>query len=82
MLGVALDQLATLGEGPAPVLLGVPLRGADGGQELLHRGLVGQQLAVEVARVPVDQDPAQVEHHRLDRHRRTSSISRILVLTL
>src|SRR4029453_3209103 len=42
---VALDQLGhALGERPAAVLLGVPLRGADGGQELLHRGLIGQQL--------------------------------------
>ena len=33
-------------------------------------------------RVPVDQDPAQVEHHRLGRHPHASSITRILVETL
>src|SRR6266545_1863877 len=68
--GVACGQLGDrAGERTAAVLLGVPLRGGDGGQELLHRRLVAEQLAVQVAGVPVDQHPAKVEHDRLARHR-------------
>jgi hypothetical protein len=51
-------------EGTAGVLPRIPFAGAHLGQEALHRGLVaGKQLAVEVPRIPVEQDAAQVEHH-------------------
>ncbi len=44
------------------VLLLVPLDGAYLGEEILHRRFVaGEQLAVEVARIPVDQHAAEIE---------------------
>jgi len=50
----------------ACILLLVPPHGADFGQEALHRRLVAEQPATQVARVPVDQHPAQIEHHRVE----------------
>ena len=50
------------GEGTAGVLPLVPLARANLREELLHRGFVGEKLAIQVARVPVEQHAAQVEH--------------------
>ena len=62
MLGMARDKLRhALGEGPAAVHLQVPGRRADAGEEILPRRLLGDELAVEMARVPADQDIADVE---------------------
>lgn len=51
-------------EGPPTIVLEVPLRADDVADEALHLGLVGNQPAVQMTRIPVDQDPAQVEHGR------------------
>ena len=57
MLG--LQQAAAFGKGPAGVLATVPFVRADGGKEMLHRRLVaGEQLAVEVTGIPIDQNAA------------------------
>ncbi len=56
----------TVREGPARILPRVPLRGADRREKPLHLRLVGQELPVEMARVPFDQNAADVEHNRLD----------------
>jgi len=51
------------GKGPAGVLATVPFVRADGGEEMLHRCFVAaQQLAVEVTRIPVDQNAAEIKH--------------------
>ena len=61
MLG--LQQAGAFGKGPAGILAAVPFVRADGGEEMLHRRLVaGEQLAVEVAGIPVDQNAAEIEH--------------------
>ena len=44
----------------------VPLQRAHLFEEAIHRLFVVEQLAVEVAGVPVEQDAADVEDHRLD----------------
>jgi hypothetical protein len=46
------------------VLLHVPLARADLGEEPLHLRRVGEDLSVEVARVPPQQDPADIEDDR------------------
>ena len=57
---------AGFGDAFAAVLFLVPGRGAHLGEEVLHRSHVAcEQLAVQVARVPVNEDPAQVEQHGL-----------------
>ena len=62
MLG--LQQSGAIGEAAAGILAAVPFMGADRRQKMFHRRLVaGEQLAVEMPRVPVDQNPAEVEHH-------------------
>ena len=62
VLGVQGDQLRDrLGHRAAAVVLGVPRPRAHLGEEPLHLVLVGQHLPVQVARVPVDQDAAEVE---------------------
>src|ERR1035437_2917352 len=45
----------------------MPRRRTDLGEEPFHLRLVRDQLAVEVPGVPIEQDAAHVEHHRLDR---------------
>jgi hypothetical protein len=50
---------------PAVVAL-VPLHRAHLFEEAIHRLFVVEQLAVEVAGIPVKQDTADVEDHRLD----------------
>ena len=61
-------QLGTgLRDAAAEIMRGVPLRRAHFGQELLHRGLVAvEQLAVEMTGIPVQQHPAEIEHHGAD----------------
>ena len=44
----------------------MPVRSADPGQEILHLAGIGNQLPVQVPGIPVDQDPAQVEHDGVD----------------
>src|SRR5215469_7592956 len=62
MLG--LQQSSALTEGAAGILAAVPLMRANRGQKILHpRVVAGEQLAVEVSRVPVDQNAAEVEYH-------------------
>src|SRR5207247_3307062 len=59
------ERVDRLREGPSPVQLVVPGRCAHLGQEPLHARLVaGEQLSVKVARVPVDDDTAQIEDAR------------------
>ena len=76
-----LDQLATLGmfghqevdslgPGSSGVLVCVPFRGGHLGKERLHLVGVIEQLPVQVARVPIDQDAAEVEDHRARAYRR------------
>jgi hypothetical protein len=40
----------------------MPRRRTDLGEEPLHLRLVREQLAVEVPRIPIEQDAAHVEH--------------------
>ena len=63
MLGIfPLEQRRRLGEPAAGVLALVPILGADGRQERLHRRLVaGEELPVEMPRIPIDQH-AEIEH--------------------
>lgn len=52
-----------IGPRAAEILLMVPLRRADVGQEILHRRMItGKDATIEVARVPVDQHPSEIEH--------------------
>ena len=71
MLGF--QQAGAFGKRPAGVLATVPFVRADGGEKMLHRCLVaGEQLAVEVTGIPVDQDAAEIEHNDITgrlRHR-------------
>jgi len=53
-----------LGAGPAKILLVVPGVVADLVQEAAALGRIGDELAVEVLRVPADQHVAEVENHR------------------
>ena len=63
------DQAARrLGQGATGVLLGVPGLGTDVIEEPLPLLIVGNQLAVEVLRVPVEQYTAKVKHYCADRH--------------
>ena len=58
-----LQATCRLGRIAAVILHHVPLPRGHLGQEPLHLGRVGDELAVEVARVPVDQHAAEVEDH-------------------
>lgn len=63
MLRMFGDQRAGALSQTAPgVLLGVPGLGADGVQEPLALPVVGNQLAVEMVRVPVEQDTAEIKN--------------------
>ncbi|RWW91249.1 hypothetical protein BHE74_00000177 [Ensete ventricosum] len=69
MLGILLDQAASaLGQGAAGVLLGVPGLGADILEKPLPFVVVGNQLAVEVLRTPVEQDTAEIKNYCTNRH--------------
>src|SRR5262249_35452831 len=59
-----LQQLDRIGTAATGVLIAVPFGGANRCQEILHRRLVAaKQPAIEMSRVPVDQDPAEIEDH-------------------
>mgnify|MGYP003693920099 CR=1 FL=1 len=64
MSGVRRDELGVrVGEGAAGILPLVPLDSAHVGEELLHRALVaGEELAVQEARIPAEQNAADIEH--------------------
>ena len=49
------------------VIAVVPLERADLRQEVLHLRLVGEQLPVQVAGIPVQQHAADVKHDGVDR---------------
>ena len=63
LMGVHGDELGdSIGEAAARVLMLVPFLGAHRGEKILHRRFVaGEELAVEVARIPFEQDATQVE---------------------
>ncbi|MCW0447689.1 hypothetical protein NB706_000523 [Xanthomonas sacchari] len=48
---------------PPGILTLVPLRAAHLAQEGFHRCLVVEQTAVQITRVPVDEDAAKIEYH-------------------
>jgi hypothetical protein len=57
------EQPGALGKAAAGIVVAVPFVGAHGGKKMLHpRFVAGEQLAVEMPRVPVDQHAAEVEH--------------------
>jgi hypothetical protein len=61
MLG--LEQPRAFSKAAARVVMTVPFMRADSRQEMLHRRLVaGEELAVEMPRILVDQNTAEVEH--------------------
>jgi len=63
MLGMPGDQFgAGLRERAARIMLIVPRTGDDPGEKIVEPGAIGNQLFVEVARIPVDQDMADVEN--------------------
>src|SRR5262249_49366286 len=67
MLRVAGDeQRHRLVPAAAGILLLVPFLRAHRGEEILHCASIGEELAVEVARVPVDEDAAEIEDDGLD----------------
>jgi hypothetical protein len=43
----------------------MPCRRTDLGKKPFHLRLVREQLAVEVPRVPIEQDATHIENHRL-----------------
>src|SRR5450755_2208 len=47
----------------AEVMRAMPGHGADPGEEVLHLVRIGEELPVQVPRIPVDQHPAEVEDH-------------------
>src|SRR5262249_58274177 len=61
--GVARDDLGdAVGERSPGIELGVPRLRPHPAQEALHRIGVVEQLAIQVARVPLDHDVAEIEH--------------------
>ena len=59
------QRLNSLLPRPTRILLDVPLGRRDLGEERLHPRLITrEQLPVEIARVPVDQHSAEIEHDR------------------
>jgi hypothetical protein len=52
----------------APVVRLVPFERADPREEVLHLLFVVEELAVEVARVPVDEHAPDVEDHGVSGH--------------
>jgi len=67
VVGVTADRLVD-GFGPAAagVLRVVPRRRAHGAEEELAVGLLGDELVEEVARAPVEDDPAHIEDDGID----------------
>ena len=81
-----LDQLSPLGmlgdqefDGLGPwsprVLVCVPLRRGHLGEERLHLVRVIEQLPVQVARIPIDEDAPEIEDHGGRAHRRNRAHS-------
>ena len=61
MLGF--QQPGAFGKTAAGILTAVPFMRADIREEMLHRRLVArEQLAIEMAGIPGDQNAAEVEH--------------------
>ena len=59
-----LQQPSGVGDEATRILAAVPFLRADGRQEMLHRRFVTiEQLAVEIAGIPIDEDPAEVKDH-------------------
>ncbi len=66
---------ARLVNGLAQVLFVVPGRRAHGGQEVFHRNDIGaEELAVQVAGVPLEKDPAYIPQDRSHPSRRAIPI--------
>ena len=57
------QELDGLGPRSSRILVRVPLGRGHLGKERLHLGRVVEQLPVQVARVPVDEDAPEVEDH-------------------
>jgi hypothetical protein len=55
------EGFGTIFNRAACILLLVPVGGANVSQEVFHFGLIGNYLFVEMLRVPVDKDSAEVE---------------------
>src|SRR5262249_32249013 len=76
MLGF--EETARFGKAAAGVLPSVPFMRADRCEKMFHRGLItGEEFAIEMARIPLDQDTAEVEHDDIAlrcRHRRLSPV--------
>jgi len=69
VLGILRDQAARrLGQGATGVLLGVPGLGADVVEEPLPLVIIGDQLAVQVLRAPIEQDTAKIKNDCTNRH--------------
>jgi hypothetical protein len=60
---------------PSAIVMLLPLRGADGGKELLDRFLRREQLPIQVAVVHIDEHAAEVEYDRVDLRHVTSFAS-------
>jgi hypothetical protein len=72
-----------LGDGAAGVMLEVPFGRNDGRAEALDLRLVGDQLAEQVAQVPLIEDPADVEDDGFDSVRQPwRALKRRLVLLI
>ena len=44
----------------------MPVGSADPGEEILHHAGISEQLPVQVTRVPVDQDAAEIKYDGID----------------
>jgi hypothetical protein len=67
MIGIQRDQLRlAFRDGPSAILLEVPVGRADMRQEPAPPRFVGNELAIEIIRAPVEQNAAEIEHHRPD----------------
>jgi len=55
------EELDRLGPRSPGILMRVPLRGRYLGKEVLHLVRIIEELPIEIARVPIDEDAAQVE---------------------
>ena len=65
VIGVVLDEKGhRLVPVPTAILLEVPFAGADCREEPFHPSLVVEELAVEIARIPAQQDIADIEYDR------------------
>ena len=59
-----LQEARALSKAAPDILAAVPFMGAHRCKEMFHRRFVaGEELAVEMPRVPINQNAAEVEHH-------------------